>query len=370
MRAIFPSIDSARNHLARSHLARRGREAAMDDYGLKLGTPDLRSVGAITFGPEDILFVADVIGARVFAIDVADADGEQPSAPFDLENLDARLGAFLGCNREDLTIRDMAVHPRTQNVYLSVSRGKGRDAIPLIVRIRRGDASFSEVSLENVRHGSADLPTAPAEDQEYRGFKMRSATVSDMAYVDGTLFVAGMSNEEFSSNLRRIAFPFRGELISNSLEIFHVSHGRYETAAPIRTFVPYGGRQSILASYTCTPLVRFSMAELTDGMQAQGETVAELGARNAPIDMVAFQQQDQEYLLVSHSHHPLMKIAAADIDRQTPLREPRAPVGAPFQALAAQGVTRLANLNGSYVLMMQRDPAGSLHLHSVATSAL
>ena len=64
-----------------------------------------------------------------------------------------------------------------------------------------------------------------------------------MAYVDGTLVVAGMSNEEFSSTLRRIPFPFTGEVSDNNLEIFHVSHGKWETAAPIRTFVPYDGGQ-------------------------------------------------------------------------------------------------------------------------------
>ena len=71
--------------------------------------------------------------------------------------------------------------------------------------------------------------------------KLRTATVTDMAWVDGLLLVAGASNEEFSSTIRRIPFPFSGDLLSNSLEIYHVSHGMYETASPIRTFVPYGG---------------------------------------------------------------------------------------------------------------------------------
>ena len=35
------------------------RRSAVGDYGLKVGTPEIRSVGPITFGPDDILFVAD-----------------------------------------------------------------------------------------------------------------------------------------------------------------------------------------------------------------------------------------------------------------------------------------------------------------------
>ena len=33
-------------------------------------------------------------------------------------------------------------------------------------------------------------------------------TVTDMAYVEGRLFIAGLSNEEFSSKLRSVAYPF------------------------------------------------------------------------------------------------------------------------------------------------------------------
>jgi uncharacterized protein len=44
----------------------------MSKYGLEVGTPDIKSVGSITFGPEGILFVADNVSANVFAIDVGD----------------------------------------------------------------------------------------------------------------------------------------------------------------------------------------------------------------------------------------------------------------------------------------------------------
>ena len=44
----------------------------MGQYGLEVGTPRIQSVGAITFGPGDILFVADNVAATVFAVDVAD----------------------------------------------------------------------------------------------------------------------------------------------------------------------------------------------------------------------------------------------------------------------------------------------------------
>jgi hypothetical protein len=340
------------------------------DYGLKRGKAELRSVGPIAFGPDDVLFVADTLGAAIFAIDVADP-AQGGGQPIEVEDLEGRLAAFLGCSRDDVIVRDLEVHPRSGNVYLSVSRGRGRDALPLVLRMHPTGA-LEDVDLSDVPCARFSIEDAPGEDQKIFGRSMRAATVLDMHYADGVLLVAGMTNEEFASSLRRIPFPFSGDVTSNSLEIFHVSHGRYETAAPIRTFIPYAGRgASILASYTCTPLVTFDLAELGAGQQAKGTTVAELGARNAPIDMVAFEQRGQQFVLISNSHHPLMKISSEEIDRQTPLTTPRAPVGASFVALPQRGVTRLANLNGSHVLMLQREgEAGPSHLRSVATAAL
>ena len=184
------------------------------------------------------------------------------------------------------------------------------------------------------------------------------------------LLVAGASNEEFSSALRRFPFPFEGNAQSNSLEIYHVSHSKYETASPIRTFVPYGGNDYLVASYTCTPVVHFSLKDLKPGTQVKGRTVAELGAGNTPLDMVSYERDGEEYLLVSNARHPLMKIACKDIDRQESLTQPKEPVGVPRETLPQQGVGRMANLNASYVLMMQQDDGGNVHLHSYSTAKL
>jgi hypothetical protein len=364
------------------------------EYGLQVGTPGIQSVGPITFGPDDILFVADNASAKVFAIDVADPSGDGASnGPFDFDNVDTRLSAFLGCNPEEVGIRDMAVHPRTHNVYLSVMRGHGDAAQPAIVRIDVLDGSLSDVSWDNVPFAAAEITNAPGEDDDrvhielpegsegeeidVGGRKLRiwkrparTATVTDMSYVDGTLLVAGMSNEEFASNLRRIPFPFSGQLDDNSLEIFHVSHGKWETAAPIKTFVPYEEGRSILASYTCTPVVHFPLTELTAGTKATGRTVAELGPMNQPLDMVSFSQEDDEYLLVSNSRHGLIKIACRDIDVQPGLTEPRTPVGVPREVESLNGVTRLDNLNPTYVLALQKDESGERHLRSLKTASL
>ena len=348
-----------------------GTAVGLGRYGLEIGTPGIKSVGSLAFGPEGILFVGDNVGAAIFAIDVGDADAAHEELTINVDKLDTSLAAFLGCSRDDVFIKDMTVHPSSQNVYLSVMRGSGEAAIPVLVKVGP-DGALSEVPLEDVPFSQTLIEDAPDEDDPrlVSREKLRTVTVTDMAYVDGVLLVAGASNEEFSSTLRRITFPFKGNTLTNSLEIFHVSHGRYETAAPIRTFVPYAGSTSVLASYTCTPVVQFSLSDLKSGTQVKGRTVAELGAHNRPLDMMSYVHDNEEYLLISNSLHPLIKIACRDIDGQGPLTQPTEPVGVPRQALPHQGVSRMENLNGSHVLMMQQDDSGNINLRSYDIATL
>jgi hypothetical protein len=365
----------------------------MNEFGLEQGRVSLRSAGPITFGPAGILFVADNAAATVFAVDVADPDAAGGAEPFDLEDVDARVGSFLGCEPGDITIKDMAVHPLSHNVYLSVRRGHGDAAQPVLVRISRADGAIADVPLDEVPFAAVTIGDAPGEDDERLDMTMplgdegeeiqfatikirlvrepiRTATVTDMAYAGGTLLIAGLSNEEFSSRLRHVPFPFGAGITGSSLEIFHVSHGKWETEAPIRAFVPYEDGASVLASYTCTPVVHFRLADLTDGVKAVGRTVAELGPVNQPLDMVSFVQDGEEYLLIANSAHGLVKIACRDIDSQPPLTEPRQPFGVPREIKDLQGIRRLANLGGSFVLALQRDDAGRQHLRSLKTASL
>jgi hypothetical protein len=365
----------------------------MTEYGLRAGSADIRSAGPITFGPAGILFLADNVAAKVYAVNVADPGGEAGPEPFDLENVDARVASYLGCEPADVEIRDMAVHPLSHNVYLSVQRGRGDGARAVLVRIDAADGSVTDVPLEEVPVAWVTIADAPADDDERLDITLpsteegeeiqvgdrtirilrrpiRTSTVTDMAYADGTLLIAGLSNEEFSSKLRRIPFPFGGEMAGSNLEIFHVSHGKWETAAPIRTFVPYGGGTSILASYTCTPVVHFPLADLAPGAKVVGRTVADLGAVNQPLGMVSFTAGGEEHVLVANTAHGLVKIAGHDIDGQAPLTEPTEPVGVPRETKDLQGITLLANLGPGYVLALQGDDTGRQHLRSLKTASL
>jgi len=365
----------------------------MNDYGLRAGTPDVRSVGPIAFGPAGILFVADNAAAKVFAIDVADPGGEAGADSFELEDVDAHVGSFLGCDASDVLIQDLAVHPGSHNIYLSVQRGRGDTSQPVLVRIDPDDGAITDVPLDDVRFAEVAVPHAPADDDprvdltlsidaegeeiqlpDGRTIRlarrpMRTGTITDLAYVAGVLLVAGLSNEEFSSRLRRVPFPFDGEPADTGLEIYHVSHGRWETEAPIRAFVPYDEGRSILAGYTCTPVVHIPLTQLTPGGRIVGRTVAELGFGNQPLDMVSFVRDGREHLLVANSSHGLVKIDCTDIDGQEPLTEPKEPIGVPRAKEQLTGVIRLDNLGPDYVLALRTD-GSRRHLLSLKVDSL
>ncbi len=365
----------------------------MSDFGLHKGNVVLESVGILTFGPENILFIADSRRATIVALDVADAAPDGNEQSFELPDLDAKLATLFGCAMDDVHIADLAIHPRTQNVYLSVTQGAGDAAVPHIVRIDRLDGSLGTVSFEGVEFSEIVLDDSPSADDERldivvahgdegelvkygdREFRLvrspiRTAAITDMQFLNGTLFVAGLSNEEFASTLRRIAFPFADDAEANSLEIFHVSHGLWETAAPIRTFAAYGDGASIVASYTCTPLVTFSVPDLRPGVHVKGRTVAELGAVNTPLDIVSFMQGEKEHLLVSNSNRPLMKIACSEIELQEALTEPQFPEGVPRQEPDYKGIGRMGALNDDFILAIQIGDDGKRHLRSLSTASL
>src|SRR5260221_1371707 len=148
--------------VGRATMAIRSSEHAVG-YGLRTGTPKSTSVGPITFGPESILFVADSPAATLHAIAV-DTEPATGTRSLDVERIDEKLAAWLGCPTDDVDIRGMAVDPASQGVYLSVMRGRGDGAVPLLVRI--DDGELAEVPLRDVLCASTSIADAPAADDE------------------------------------------------------------------------------------------------------------------------------------------------------------------------------------------------------------
>jgi hypothetical protein len=351
-------------------------------------TSTLLSAGPVLFAPNvspdgiAVLFVADVASATVFAFELPAEERAVDGAEVNVDHLGAKVAALLGVERQDAVIRGMAVHPSSHAIYLSIARGRGAEAGAVVVRVGT-DGELSVVELDELPATSFELDDAPDADDERMDYwldgteptsqsreingvtltvaqvPVQRSTITGLAWVDGTLFAAGLSNEEFSSRLRRIAYPFDGSTTETSVEIFHVDHGKYETQSPIRALTAFDGGSSILATYTCTPVVQFSLDQLRGEGLVRGRTVAELGPMNQPFSIVSYDRDGEEFLLVSNTRHPLLKIPAASIASQDALTlalsDPDSSKGVPRESLDHPGVTWMANLDRGSIVVVQVD---------------
>lgn len=334
--------------------------------GMTTGKADLKSAGPLAFGPDGVLFIGDSLGAQIVAIDTGDNKAGASAASVNLPGVDAKIAAALGTTADQISIRDIVVNPVSKNVYISVSRGKSTDAIPVILKLDTA-GKLSEVKLDNVKYSTASLPNAPASSASRQS---RLDTITEVRYVSGQVLVAGLSNEEFQSNMRTIKFPFEAAAVDKGagIEMYHGSHGRYETNSPVRTFVPYtiNNQQYILAAYTCTPLVKIPVSDLKGGAKIKGTTIAELGAGNRPLDMIAYNKGGKPYILMANSNHGVLKLDAAHLDTYKSITAPTDITGVPFEHVDAwKGVQHLQQYDNNNALVLSQNN-GQMDLRTIA----
>jgi hypothetical protein len=330
-----------------------GAVAAVD---MEKGTPDLKSATALAFGPDGVLFVGDSAATTVFAIDTADKKPGETKA-VNVEKIDGQIAAKLGTTEKDVTVTDVKVNPASGNVYVAVKRGTGAGQ-PAIVRVGR-DGSVEPMSLKDVMFAKAVLP---GQD------KGKAQSFTSLGYADGKVFVAGLSSEDFASTLWAVPYPFKDVKPGAGIQIYHGAHGALETKSPIRTFTPYkiNKEENIMASYTCTPLVKIPVADLKPGAKVKGTTIAELGSGNQPLDMIAYTKDGKDYLLVNNTKRGVMKIPTAEFATATPVTARTGITGPKYETITdLKDVTQLDKLDDARAVILVRTAAG-LDLKTVA----
>lgn len=329
--------------------------------------------GALAFGPDGILFVGDAKSATIFAIATGDTKVERSPARIQLPALNNQVAKLLKTTTDQLTINDLATNPISGTVFLSVTKGKDAGATPAIVSVS-GDGKLAELSLTKIPFQKVVLPDAP-EDKEVtrngRSSNPRNDTITDLAYAEGKVFSSGLAAGSSPSSVHQIPFPFAEGLTGTSVEIYHGAHGREENYAAIRTFVPItiNGEPSLLAGFVCTPLVRFPISNLKSAEKARGTTVAELGNRNKPLDMIAYQKDGKDFLLMSNSARGVMKISTENIGRNDGIVEPikdGKTAGQNYETIKElDGVVQLDRLSDDQIVVIVQAADGSQDLKTV-----
>ncbi len=338
---------------------------------MQTGDAALKSIGPLAFGPEGILFVADAKSAAIVAIATDDTTPNSSSAPVKIEKIDMKIAGLLGTSADQIQINDMVVNPISHSVYLAVTRGSGPAAIPVLLKVDAG-GKLNLIELAKVKHSRAELSDAPADAETGEGRRRsnpRMEAITDIAFHDGHLIIAGLSNQEFASSLRTIEFPFNTVENGAMIEIYHGAHGQFETRSPVRTFVPFnvGNEPQLLAAYTCTPLVQFPISDLKPNAKVKGKTVAELGNRNRPLDMIVYQKDGHHFILMANSDRGIMKIDAAQIAGSDSIEAPVSGTkGVRYETIAAwTGVNQLDQLDNSQAVVVRQSEAGDWQLESL-----
>ena len=323
---------------------------------------DIRSISRLAAGPGNVLFVADWKTAHVHAITLPEAAQKPPGTAFNILDLEALLSKQVGGAR--ITVEDMVARPGTAEVYVAVSYSAAKTPALFVVT---GDQKARRLDLKAAKSTSVALRDAPTTDYEFwKETPERSFTVTDMKWRDGELFVAGLSNQEFASTLRRVKYPFDSQQSITSVEIYHTGHNLIETRAPIRamSFATWGGKVYLVAAYTCTPIVTIPLDDLKDGAHIRGKTIAELGYGNTPADMISYTRTEQgkteEFLMLLNFERgasliPVSQVEAAGagpgFNKSVPFGQT---AGLEVTAAPLAGALRLDNLDEKSFIIVRR----------------
>jgi hypothetical protein len=326
----------------------------------------LSSIGPMTFGPDGTLYAADPQAATIYALDLgASANGGAPGTA-NVTGLDQKLAAMLGTAASEVQITDLVVHPRTHNSFVAVMRGQGANTKPALFRVD-GAGKIDLLPSESLKGTSVALPNPAAATGG--GRNNRSQSITKLAFSNGRVWVAGLSNEEFASKLWSVAYPFSKADAGTSVEIYHGNHQQLETRSPVYAFIPYSinNQPYIIGAYLCTPLVKFPVSSLTPGAKFRGTTIAELGAGNRPIDMILYQKNGKEFLLMSNTSRGVMKIPTEGFGSAAPITAPvtAETAGVAYEKIASMtGIQQLDKLDATHSVVIA-SANGGLNLSAV-----
>lgn len=255
------------------------------------GGLSLKSISSISFGKEGLLLVADPASQSVIAIETKDAG---PKAnPGKVADLAATIAGGLGTTAENITIKDMAVNPASGKVYLAVQRRPDNASLILTVDASGKVAPFDAGKLA---WASVTLPG---------GTDSKVTNITDVAFDGERVFATGTCNEEFASRIFTIPVPVKHGSTAGviSAETYHVAHKRWETKAPIQSFIPYhaGDADYVVGAFACTPVAKFRVDDIESGAKVKGVSMVELGSGNRPLDLFDYTDKSGKEWVVVHT---------------------------------------------------------------------
>ncbi|OCQ23671.1 hypothetical protein A7985_06945 [Pseudoalteromonas luteoviolacea] len=325
------------------------------------------SATILEFAEANTLFVADSELGQIFAYSLPSLPSTKTSESYNLEGAGTKIAALLNVAPAAVNYHDIAVHPTTKEAFISVSYFSGKQKASAIIKANQ-NGDFTRVNLNKYKHTVKTLAkTADDSVKFWRDIPATTLTITDLDYVDGTLYVSSLSTGEFASTLRKIKYPFDEADTSSNIEIYHTVHNQTETRAPIRAMevINLDGVETVVAAYTCTPLVTIPTSSLSNGAHVKGKTIAELGYGNTPLDVIHFTatdhtQKQEDFVLVINKERSADLIRVADLtkaNKSEGLSTPEmwAKAGVPTRPVPLSGVLQAADQDAQFIATLKRN---------------
>lgn len=360
---------------------------------------DMKFAGALEFSEDGTLFVGDNHNGAIYAFDVPSQAPDGQIVPSTIANIDAKIGELLGVGAGAIQINDIAAHPVSNEIYISVTRIGNLVSQPAVVVVSQDQSlhlldlsslEFQRQELNEFPDGaitfngrSGGMGPAMPRDGAKTAVPLNTLAIMDMEFYEGELFVAGVATDNFLSSLRRISYPFDGSQSIANVEMYHIAHDQYESRAPIRamSIQEIDGEPQLVAAYTCSPIVLVPLSEIEDGARISARTIMDYG-NGQPLDMIAYDHQSpfggdaQPSLFVtSNSRSPQLipisglqdaqVVTHEDFERGPKLDDnPLMPFGPAGQTVMFEGVPLHMDLvGGGFFVSVNRDAyTGSLNL--------
>ncbi len=356
---------------------------------------DLKFAGALEFSEAGTLFVGDNYNGAIYALDMTGGNAPDQVKPVNIGDIDVKIADVLGVARSSVAINDMAVHPVSAEIYVSVTRIGNFESAPAVMKVTQ-DGSIELLDLASVAFQKQELNHYPDQETTFRprglgkmpplvrdvakgDIKLSSLAIMDMEFHDNELFVSGVAFDNFLSTLRRIPYPFTGEQSAANVEMYHISHDQYETRAPIRamSIQEIDGKAQLIAAYTCSPIVAIELDEIVDGAKISARTLMDYG-NGQPIDMISYSLNGKDTLfLTSNSRSPYVipvdSLNGAKAYKKGDLPDggrsdlsPVMPVGATGKTVMFDGMSlHMDALGDNFFVSITRDMyTGSLNMDS------
>lgn len=291
---------------------------------------DIKFAGALEFTENGTLFVGDNYNGAIYAFEMPADAGPEQIMPSTIANIDAKIAELLGVGSQAIELNDMASHPITKDLYISVTRIGSSASQPALIQVTQ-DQQVSLVDLSSFEFQKQALMEFPEGETTFRprgagnsgplprdlakgDIPLRTLAIMDMEFYEGELFVAGVAHDNFLSSLRRMPYPFDGNQGITNVDMYHITHDQYESRAPIRAMSvqEIDGKAQLVAAYTCSPIVLVPLDDIQDGAKISANTIMDYG-NGQPLDMIPFNMQGQQMLFVTNDSRSPQVIPVAGL---------------------------------------------------------